>query len=230
MLSKRGSHVGVILSFMIFIVFVVFLFSALQPALKIEKDKEAILEYLTSSIVEMSSDNVTIENIVVDTKDDCVEIEKLESDRNILVKDADGNLVDYNVEGGVGGKIKIKTSAEKSLFKIYYSNSITPQSSLINCPKINGKDFEIGFVDKEEIVFISKFEEATKKDYSQLKKDLGVGEGTDFSFSLLDVEKKIVNGTEEKEISTNVYVNEFPVLYSDENGEIKSGFINVKVW
>jgi len=125
MLGKKGSHVGVILSFVIFIVFLVFLFSALQPALKMEKDKEATLEYITSSIIELASDNITIENIVVDnTNDDCVQIDILEPERNILVKNSEGGVFSYSV----GDTILIKIPAQqKSFLKIYYSNSILQQ-------------------------------------------------------------------------------------------------------
>jgi len=227
MLGKKGSHVGVILSFVIFIVFLVFLFSALQPALKMEKDKEATLEYITSSIIELASDNITIENIVVDnTNDDCVQIDILEPERNILVKNSEGGVFSYSV----GDTILIKIPAQqKSFLKIYYSNSILQQDYSVTCTTTNINP-KIGFISKEKVIFISKFKGIVDGDYNSLKKELGISEGTEFSFNLLDADKNIVVEMKTKEVSTNVYVNEFPILYSDENGEIKSGFINVKVW
>ena len=230
MKSKKGSHVGVILSFMIFVVFLVFLFSALQPALKVEKDKEAILEHITNSITESSSDNLIIENVVVDNTDesDCVRVDK-NLDQNLIVKKSpDWTIASYLIQGG---EIDIKLEGGK-FFKIYYSESIveTLPSSVI-CNKIT-TNYKIGFVNNETVVFVSKFDDLTNKDYDLLKRDFGVSAGTDFSFSLLDADKILINQIIMKapKVSTNIYVNEFPVLYSDENGEIKSGFINVKVW
>lgn len=231
MLSKKGSHIGIILSFMIFVVFLVFLFSALQPALKVEKDKEAILEHITNSITELSSDNLIIENVVIDNTGgeyDCVEIDKIETDKNIIVKSGDV-VIPYYLNGQI---IVGNLGAEKYLFKIYYSDSINQQlSSKPTCTADKIKTSpEIGFVNNETVIFISKFDELVNENYDLLKIKLGVGAGTDFSFSLLDAEKEKINGMKDTQISTNIYVNEFPVLYSNENAEIKSGFINVKVW
>lgn len=229
MIGKKGSHVGVILSFVIFIVFLVFLFSALQPMLKIEKDKEAILEYITNSIIELSSDNMTIESVVVDNTNDaydCVQIDKLESDKNIIVKNSDEEIISYEINS----KIIIPIPENKKyLFKIYYSKSISQQDSPVICINTNINP-EIGFISKNKIVFVSRFRDMINEDYNLLKKDLGISEGTDFSFSLLGADKIGIVEMKTKNVSTNVYANEFPILYSDENGKVKSGFINVKVW
>ena len=44
--GKKGSHVGVMLSFGIFVVFLVFLYSVLQPIIRLEQDKKLILNDL----------------------------------------------------------------------------------------------------------------------------------------------------------------------------------------
>ena len=229
--SKKGSHVGVVLSFVIFVVFLVFLFSALQPALKIEKDKEAILEYISNSIIELSSDNLSIENIILDNVGstyDCIVIDKLESDKKIIVKSNEIIIPYYINEQIIVGNLE----AKKYLFKIYYSDLIVQQSSTQpTCTAEKTKtNPEIGFVDEENVIFISKFSEIANRNYNSLKQELGISQKEDFSFSLLDADK--INITEMKNITitANIYVNEFPVLYSNENGEIKSGFINVKIW
>ena len=228
--EKRGSHVGVVLSFVIFIVFLVFLFSALQPALKTEKDKEAILEYIKNSIIELSSDNLTIESVIVDNIGniyDCVKINKLESDKNIIVKDSSENIIDYYINSEI---ISDDLNADKSIFKIYYSKSIvaqpSPQPTCVNT-KTNP---DISFIDKETIIFVSKFKNVADGNYDLLKQELGINAGTDFTFTLLDANKTNITNMKKTDISTNVYVDEFPVLYANENGEIKSGFINIRVW
>ena len=228
MLRKRGSHVGVILSFVIFIVFLIFLFSALQPALKIEKDKEATLEYITNSIIELSSDNMTIENIEVDNSAgsyNCVSVKKIDNSLNFIVKDYNEFQILYQD----GDKIIISLTNDKNFLKIYYSKSINDKSTTLNCVETT-TDYLINLVNNERIIFISKFEDIINRDYDLLKKDLGIGRGTEFSFNLLDANKIIIVEMKTKDVSANVYVNEFPVLYSNGDGEIKSGFINVRVW
>ncbi len=59
-ISKKGSHVGMMLSFGIFIIFLVFLYSILQPMIKIEQDKKLVLNDLIGGLVEMlDSDSTT---------------------------------------------------------------------------------------------------------------------------------------------------------------------------
>ena len=57
--SRRGSHVGVIASFSIFILFLVGLYLVTEPALKFDKDKKALLQYLEGRLVEEFSGNLT---------------------------------------------------------------------------------------------------------------------------------------------------------------------------
>ena len=236
MLRKRGSHVGVVLSFVIFVVFLVFLFSALQPALKIEKDKEAILDYITNSIIELSSDNLTIENINYTVQPpnppemqiDCASVlDNSKTGEKVIVKNLTDGIVPYSISGS--NIIIYDLKLGKNFFKIYHSKSIIDQSSAGICDRTTS-DYQINFINKETIIFISKFKNVTDKNYDLLKQELGVDAGTDFTFNLLDAGKKKITNMKEINVSTNVYVDEFPVLYANENGEIKSGFINIRVW
>ena len=231
--SKKGSHVGVILSFVIFIVFLVFLFSALQPALKIEKDKTSTLEYIKNSLIERTSDNLTIENIkytvrdiVGETRVDCI-IVRDNSGRKVIVKDVEDNLVSYSHL--VNDVTIYGLEAGDNFFKVYYSNSIEEQLGTGSCSNPAVVD-EATFVNKENVIFISKIRELSETDYNVLKQTLGIGGESDFGFVLLDAEKNNLTGIKGVEIKTNVYVDDFPVIYSNQKGEIKSGFINIKVW
>jgi hypothetical protein len=59
MRGKQGSHVGMILSFVIFITFIVFIYTVVQPAIKIGTDKKAILDDLRMRIESNISANFT---------------------------------------------------------------------------------------------------------------------------------------------------------------------------
>ncbi len=52
-MEKKGSHVGMMLSFIIFITFFVFLYTVLQPIIKTEQNKKLILDSLEIELVEM---------------------------------------------------------------------------------------------------------------------------------------------------------------------------------
>ena len=111
MKSKRGSHVGVVLSFVMFVTFLIFLYSILEPQLKVERDKEAFLEYLKRDLVQNFYEELT----VVITKSvhelesqgnlvnqNCMSIPVGEIDvagKNYLVRDSDENLVGGEFDG-----------------------------------------------------------------------------------------------------------------------------------
>src|SRR3990167_7822256 len=64
MKQKRGSHVGVVLSFVIFMTFIFFIYLIIQPALKTDK-KDNSLEFLARSLIENSSANLTSASISI---------------------------------------------------------------------------------------------------------------------------------------------------------------------
>ena len=57
--NKKGSHIGMMLSLAIFVTFVVFLFSILQPIIKTRQNKQLDLESLRTELVEMLGSDLT---------------------------------------------------------------------------------------------------------------------------------------------------------------------------
>ena len=58
-MNKKGSHVGMMLSFVIFVTFLVFLYSVLYPMVKIGQDKKLILDNLILELSEMLDSDYT---------------------------------------------------------------------------------------------------------------------------------------------------------------------------
>ena len=58
-MKKKGSHIGVMLSFGIFVTFLVFLYSVLQPIIEMEQEKKLILDDLVLALVEMFDSDLT---------------------------------------------------------------------------------------------------------------------------------------------------------------------------
>jgi len=62
-MNKKGSHVGFILSFAIFITFIVFLFVVFNPRINFKQNKEPILNHLeTELLIMFDSDLTNIDN------------------------------------------------------------------------------------------------------------------------------------------------------------------------
>ena len=65
-MKKRGSHVGVMLSFAIFLTFLIFLFVALEPAITSGQNKKSVLNYLKIELPKMFNSSLTEINEVAD--------------------------------------------------------------------------------------------------------------------------------------------------------------------
>ncbi|MBT96779.1 MAG: hypothetical protein QF567_01825 [Candidatus Pacearchaeota archaeon] len=237
-MNKRGSHVGVMLSFVIFVTFLAFLYSVIEPATKVEKDKQFILNYLGVELDKMFSANLTSVTISIEDEytlsEDCLKISQIEEIEglNIIVKDKNNNPLNFKVENS---DLKFEHN-DAIFFKIYYSNEQFNDFStnLGTClePEEN-EGYSIELVKTNMHLFETKIDNITEehgKNYERLKERLKILEGTEFGFSLIDNNRDAILKTEDKEVSINVYVDETPIQYVDEEANIKSGFLIIKVW
>ena len=106
-LSKRGSHVGFILSFVIFVLFILFLYTTIQPAIKIQKEKTLFIDYLKDVLVENFTVNLTTMTIkineTVNPNKDCISLKdakgSLINETSLLIKDENNSKLSYEFQG-----------------------------------------------------------------------------------------------------------------------------------
>ena len=243
-MNKRGSHVGIILSFVIFITFLVFLYSVIEPITKIEKEKQSILDYLEVELLERFSADLTTTTILVngDITENCITIKEISnetiSNGNLIVKDDSENILIHKFQTA-----DLQIDSTGNFFKIYHSEEFKPAESAISdaCQKIykeginpaDPANYSIGLTRTKEYLFESRINETINKhknSYEELKKELNVLAGTEFGFSFFDRNRNVIFETEQKNITANAYVKEVLVQYIDEKANIIPGFINIKVW
>ena len=235
--NKTGSHVGIILSFVIFILFVVFLYVVFEPFIKIQQDKELALEYLEKELIESSTAELTtvaisfIQNYPL-AEVSCVEILHPENfgDLNYAVVKKDGDLIGSSK---LTNSIQFDISENLAFFKIYYSDEAITGSPLtdIDCElAVKDTNYKIGHIQTKEYIFESKIlgligDENAQEEIRNLI-------NSEFDFGFTDAEgagKTIVFSTTE-DVSTNIYVKEIPIQYIDEQANIKSGYLNIRIW
>jgi len=240
--DRRASHVGVVVSFVIFITFLFFLYSILEPVTNRERDKQYILDYLKLSLIEESTENYTSVTIVVNsaTTKTCINIQNIADDEippgvrdKLIIKNEEGDTLQYEIQGQ---GIEIKTGTGfVGILKVYYSDEISnSQTSIGGC---DPKPYSVGIIKTYNEIFESKLEDLNESyyaDYEGMKIEIGVPKGTEFSFYLYDGEK-----TEPPILSaekstppetTSVYIEEVPIQYMDGEGNINFGFLRIKVW
>ncbi len=228
-MNKRGTHVEIIVSFIIFIVFLVFLFATVQSPLRKQDDKNGITEGIELDIKEMSSAEITTASIILESGGDaCVTLDGTIGDlgvgRNIIVKDYYGNTIPSSLNGEY---LQInRESSSDTFFKIYYSEEFNELGGGSGC---TSESYNLGFTKTSKYVFEEKFLELINMDYSTLKSELKIPEGTEFGYGLV-----LSDGTThergEADISTNIFITENPVEYVDLEGNILQGYIKISIW
>jgi hypothetical protein len=242
-MNNRGSHVGMILSLVIFVTFLVFLYTTLEPAIKIQKDKQALLDYLMVELIERFSADLTTGVISAkggqESRNNCVEINYSKigitnpEDVNLIVYDEGNNPISFRFEGI--NLILDKFGDKKEFFKIYYSEEpLNNFAESGTCEKgSQGDEVTVfGQIKTRKHIFKSKIInllEEHSAGYSGLKQDLKIPSGSEFGFSLTYSNGTIIK-TQEGNILTNVYGEEVPIQYMDEKANVNAGFMNVRVW
>ncbi len=254
--NKGASQIGFVMSFVIFILFLVFMYSAIQPVLKTQASKQSLLDFLRLSLL----DNFYAEDLTITTiyykgdssnpVKDCIQDEvggtsldgiiTDENKDNLIIKDEEENIIDYDFQGGSNNfqmdldSFDLRDSTDDAIFKIYYSDEITSAtSSLSGCKEINIDDVvDVGsLVEEQNQIIESKiFSLIGLYESGGLKTTLGISEENDFVFAF-----EFANGTKIEPANvvipdTNIYATTFPVQYLDVDANLKIGYLTIKVW
>jgi len=236
MRNKKGSHVGMILSFLVFITFLGFLYTAIEPATKSAEDKLDLVAYLKVELLkEFSADMSTLVLKAVPASN-CIEFDLPDQglkDWGIVARDS----VDNPIDSFAGPAKSVFEFDEGGIFKAYYSSEFDLGEDDIGlCDPLElGTTYNISLFKTTDEIFESKILNVSDSleddsNYEALKNKLNIGVGDEFGFVFRNESKGIVTGTEEKDVSTDVFVEEIPIQYLDSEANIKSGFLSIKVW
>lgn len=237
--NKRGSHVGVIISFAVFIIFLVFLLVIMEPTLTITEEKEDALENMGALLKDYLKSELTTAtaqiNLGVNIAGNCIELENLEiingtdfSGRNIFTKNSSNADLGHDWRTP---DLRIRNNGQNRFFKIYASSAIDSAESTLNgCRNIGGDDYVFGIVKTEENILeqnILTAMELYESDYETLKENIGISEefGFDFTYS-----NGTVLSTGVSSGSKNIYAKEMPIIYLDKSLNRNTGSIIIKTW
>jgi len=235
--NRKGSHVGVVLSFIIFITFLLFLYPLLiKPVIETNKANQYLLDDLKAKLTEEVSAELTISSVEanIGTNQNCIELNNFistaEISSNIIVKNHAGVIQQGSVSGN---NLRINRGNNNDVFfKVSHSKEFEVLNDpIITCKIIQENNYEIGLIRTEKYIFETKIINLTKEyknNYESLKTILGVPAGNEFDFSFI-YDNKTSIGTK-KEVSTSIYAEEIPVQYVNKKGYILSGNINIRVW
>lgn len=239
--NRRGTHVGMIISFVTFITFIVFIYMIINPAIETGEDKGSVIEYLEWKIIENTSANFTSTSIEIQSATNpgtnCVELQNFfilsEVPEYVITKNEKGEIQN-EIYRNFGNLIIERNDKENRFFKIYssFEFDLLNEEIITPCSAISDEGYNIGLIKTGKYVFeenIYVLMNYYEENYEGLLGELDIPPGTEFGFSFTKSDGEIIE-TKQEITDDNIYAEEIPVQYIDSNANILSGFINIKVW
>jgi len=251
--KKALSHVEIIISFVIFIGFLVFFYVIIEPAIKGSQSSSTVLQDLEENFLSQVSEEISVYNLTLNWDEDsdcanignCIKIDsQVNKNASVIEK---GNSIDcynnfsyYYTSIWCGGGCK-----DEDEFIIYYADSFVMKKTN-DCPVgLDSKCYTRKFIKKRNYIFENKIETLKNKygegigdSYEQLKVDLNIPSKYDFWFDFMDEIKLISKFTDWKSPdipeNVNVYVSEISITYiskvEQDPEKKKDGFLIIKMW
>ena len=230
-MNKNGSHVGFVISFVLFVTFVIFMYAILSSKVDFGQEKENSLNYVKAEVIERISENLTSVSVAAKNPGaGCAVLDNFLSTAGItdrfIVRSDSGNVLDK----GISGQSLQVTRAGNTFFRVYSSEEFPKITSPLSGCTNSG--YTLGLIRDSKDIFESKvlelFENYTE-DYEALKKDMKISSGDEFGLRFT-----YSNGTEietpEKNVTINVYVERVAIQYIKTDAAGESGFIDIIVW
>ena len=221
--SRKGSHVGVILSLTIFIMFLLGLFFAIQPLLKNQKENEVLLDKLEAKLLGEISNNLTVATISTASG---TWLRLGNSDIGVsgdgaIVKEDDGTEI---VSGYDGSNLIIQAGSQPALW-VYYAEEFNINQETDNILYISPTIKSI----RQTTEYFEKKIENTLNNYEMIKNSMNLPQDNGFGYSFQYNNGTIVNAGINNSVG-NVYVQEIPIRYINGSANSLSGKLIIRAW
>ena len=237
--EKSGSHVGIVISFIMFISFIFFFYIVIQPTITSES-KRNLFDYLKGQATYLFSADIMEVSVIVSlpSPPSCVKLpdffNKIEMGERFIVKNyservtSEKNINDLSMDRD--GNL---------FFRIYGSEEFDIGTGTISgCQSlIEGSEYTIGLVKKDTGIFETKiieFIENYSANYDGAKKELKIPAENDFGFDFVYANGTTISAQNEKiqhpTSNVNIYVDETPIQYISKDATREAGIFRIKIW
>ena len=226
-------HVEIIISFVLFIAFLLATFAIFNLAntnykrTSLEHEQEVILDYISSPYGKLS--------IYVDQVDDCYNdkkniIEQQFGDINIQTKYGSSFIEAYSTQ--------VNNPKQSRVYTLYFGDFFNPSLyGVVSCASQKGKKYTLGGYIKEQVIVEQKFKDfkldyENPLKYSALATTLGID---NFAFSvrtISGVKVDFFSVSPNKKISSTLKIVsiDFPIIVMDDQGIKREYIINIQKW
>lgn len=225
MKNKKGiSHVEVVLSFVIFLGFLIFLISIFRPFKVTSGDN---LDLLERGIKEYASTDINFVTLKLNSPASCFSFNYNLS--NIIVKTETGIAEAYSKKENSLEKIYIKGLGE--FFYIYSNEDFAEKSFSDSCISLDESNYTLGLFRNYNIFSFDKLKNLAENyylDYENLSR--GLAAGKDFAFSLKNYEGISILNALRNIPKTSVYARDLPIQIVYNNATFEYAVLNIKTW
>ena len=238
---KKGSHVGAMTAFLIFITFLSFVYIILEPVSQSQKDNSLEISKFEKFLEgRLEKDLTTIRILIndeVNSSAGCLNLEYLPSTlgMNSFVKGPEGESLQIFQDES---NIKIKQEGNNFL-KLFYANEtfseefvLQDDSSFISCDDLTSGDYEIKTWNKGRYFFENSLTENILENELELIDEFVEEFDLDFRGAFIKFENSegdLIESNGEN-VLDNVFVEERFIEYVDEEGNIKIGKLYLGIW
>jgi len=236
-MKKKGSHVGFVISFVLFITFIIFMYAILSSRIDFGQEKANSLNYVKAEIIERVSENLTSISVAIgqQSPQSCILLTdfflKTGVANRFVVRSDSGNVL----QSGRSGNDLFLERNGNLFFRVYGSEEFNAsEGTLSSCQSLSegSQGYILGLSRDSRDIFESKVLELFgnyTENYEALKKDMKISPGDEFGFGFT-----YNNGTEvktpEKNVTINVYAERTAIQYIKTDAAREPGFIDIIVW
>ncbi|MBS3071122.1 hypothetical protein J4407_02370 [Candidatus Pacearchaeota archaeon] len=244
---KKGTHIGFVISFVMFVTFFLFLYSFLIGPKIVSDGKKNILDDVKKKLVEdLYSEEFTTMTIIITPatgggNQECIKLtggdakpilEQTDIINILKIKDSEDNIIGYSIQGGqiLIGEID---NRYEGILKVYYGSLVSRSPEYGGNPNCKNVNADTGLIKSDSQIFESRIIELIERyesDYEGLKEELGIPLGTEFTFSFERSDGVVLSPSSEEPIAVNIYSTEIPVQYVSDDATILFGKLTIKVW
>ncbi|MBU4086862.1 MAG: hypothetical protein KKB21_04785 [Nanoarchaeota archaeon] len=233
LVKKASGHIETVLSFVIFISFVIFLF-AIFPVYQPQKS-EIGLDSAERGVINFAAIRVDYMTLVLNQPTSCFSYPAINSASKIIVRDSSGERVNAKSDG-----INWYISGSGSFYGVYYSTEFSEggydEFDSTDCLSLGeqGISYESG-LERHDIVVsyrrVLELIELYKSSYESVRNNFSIPSRENFGFAITDLRGRyLLNISKSRPERTSVLVRNTPIQMVYENGTSVFGMLNIQSW
>lgn len=228
--DKRGiSHIEIMISFVIFLGFLIFLLTFLNPFHS--KLPNSLIGWVESEMVEeMEETSYSISiTLIKDIESNCFRLEDIPhfKECEVVVRDESNSILKAENYGGV---LTIEKSGE--FYMAYCSDILSENRGLSGCVSLFLEDYELGVLNEKKVLSREKIQKLVDdyyKNYELTKDRFNIPSTMDYAFILTESSNRYEAVKEQKKTSDQI-AKTIKVEVLNEDATVEQGSLTIMIW